>query len=141
MRVNLREFAEAARFDPKRAILDEIADLDEVEVFHHMVLVATAIESDKTPGGIIKPDDVLAQNRFQGKAALVLKLGPNAFVDDAVSTFGGVTLKPGDWVFARPSDGVEMFIATKSGMGKGVACRLFADRDIMGRLPDPTMIY
>lgn len=141
MRVKLRDIAQAAASDPKQALLDALGDtVDHIEVFHNLVLVATYIEPEMTAGGIIKPDRTLQENRFQGKCALVLNLGPLAFKDCAVAQFGGVTVKPGDWVFVRPSDGIEMFLGGPQA-SDGVSCRLFEDVHIKGRVPDPSMIY
>lgn len=139
MRARLREVAEAAQFDPKKALLDAVGDVTSgVEVFHNLVLVATYIAPEKTKGGIIMPDRSLQENRFQGKASLVLKLGPLAFKDDNIAKFGGIDLKEGDWVFARPSDGFEIFL----GDGReGISCRLFEDTSIKARINDPSIIY
>ena len=141
VRAKLREIAEAAQSDPKRALLDSIGSdwLDSIEIFHNQVLVATYIEPEKTRGGIIRPDRTLAENRFQGKAALVLKMGPLAFVDDNVAKFGGVTVQEGDWVFVRPSDGMEFFSVDQAGAG--TSCRLFEDVNIKARVSDPSLIY
>ena len=141
VRAKLREIAEAAQFDPKKALLDSIGSdwLDSIEIFHNQVLVATYIEPEKTRGGIIRPDRTLAENRFQGKAALVLKMGPLAFVDDNVAKFGGVTVQEGDWVFVRPSDGMEFF--SVDATGAGTSCRLFEDVNIKARVSDPSLIY
>lgn len=141
MRAKLREVAEAAAFDPKKALLDSLGGRHlGIEMFHSNVLVATYIEPDKTPGGIIKPDKTLAENRFQGKGALVLRMGPLAFKDDSIAKFGGVTLKEGDWVMVRPSDGLELFAVDASG-GAGTSCRVFEDVKIIARLSDPALVY
>lgn len=141
MRAKLREVAEAAAFDPKQALIESLGEgIHEIEIFHSQVLCATYIEPDKTPGGIIKPDRTLAENRFQGKCALVLKLGPNAFKDDRIASFGGVTIKEGDWVIAYPSDGRELF-SVDATRGAGTCCRLFEDVNIKGRVSDPALIY
>lgn len=141
MRAKLREVAEAAAFDPKKALIESLGDgINAIEVFHNQVMVATYIEPDKTPGGIIKPDRTLVENRFQGKCALVLKCGPLAFKDDAVAKFGGITVKPGDWVIAYPSDGRELFSVDASGSA-GTCCRIFEDVNIKGRVSDPAAIY
>lgn len=138
VRPRLREIAQQA--DPKQAILDSLGDLSGIECFHNLVLVATYIEPEKTAGGIIKPDRTLAENRFQGKCALVLKLGPLAFKDDNIAKFGGVELKEGDWVVVRPSDGMELF-KVDAGTSEGTSCRLFEDAHIKGRVTDPALIY
>jgi co-chaperonin GroES (HSP10) len=140
VRAKLREVAERASFDPKQALIESLGSIDAIEVFHNLVLVATYIEPDKTPGGIIKPDRTLAENRFQGKCALVLKCGPQAFQDDSVQKFGGVKVEAGDWVIVRPSDGFELF-KVDGGASTGTCCRLFNDVNIMGRVSDPALIY
>jgi|SRR5579863_6588721 co-chaperonin GroES (HSP10) len=140
MRVRLRDIAAAAAEDPKRAILDVLGDIDGLEIFHNLVLVATYIEPEKTAGGIIKPDRALEENRFQGKGALVLKKGPLAFKDDGVTKFAGADIDVGDWVLVRPSDGWEMFLGGKQEQG-GVCVRVFEDIHIKGRVSDPSMIY
>ena len=136
MRAKLREIAAAA--NPKQALLDAVGDMSGVDVFHNLVLVATYIEPEMTAGGIIKPDRALIDNRFQGKAFLVLKKGPLAFKDDTVAKFGGMTVEEGDWVMARPSDGLEFFIVTG---GEGVCCRLYEDVNIKARIADPELVY
>lgn len=140
MRPKLREIAEAAKYDPKKALLDALGDISGIEVLHNLVLVATYIEPETTAGGIIKPDRRLDENRFQGKAALVLALGPLAFVDDAVARFGGVKLQVGDWVMVRPSDGMELFMVDAGGSA-GTSCRLFEDTAIKARIADPALIH
>jgi hypothetical protein len=131
MRAKLRDIAEAAAFDPKKALLDSLQGRHMgIEMFHGNVLVATYIEPDRT----------LAENRFQGKGALVLRLGPLAFKDDNIAKFGGVTLKEGDWVMVRPSDGLELFAVDASG-GAGTSCRVFEDVNIIARLSDPALVY
>lgn len=138
VRVRLREIAAAD--DPKRALLDSVGDVSGIEVLHNLILVATYIEPEKTAGGIIKPDRTLAENRFQGKAALVLALGPLAFKDDAWKTFGGVMINVGEWVMVRPSDGLELFKVDATGSA-GTSCRLFEDIHIKARIADPALIY
>lgn len=141
MRAKLREVAEAANFDPKAALIESLGiGIDSIEIFHNQVLCATHLGPDKSPGGILYTEKTLAEGRFQGKIFLVLKMGPLAFKDDALAKFGGVIVKEGDWVIARPSDGFEMFSvdATKSA---GTCCRLFDDTSIKGRVTDPALVY
>lgn len=141
VRVKLREVAQAASFDPKQALLDSLGERHHgIEMFHNKVLVATYIEPEMTKGGIILADRTLAESRFQGKAALVLRLGPLAFKDDNIAKFGGVTLNEGDWVMVRPSDGLELFAVDASG-GTGTSCRVFSDVEIIARLDDPALVY
>ena len=140
MRAKLSEVAKLSRQDPVQAIMCQLHNLDEIEVFHNLVLVATYIQPDKTKGGILLPDNSLAEDRFQGKCALVLKMGPLAFKDDKVAKFGGVKVEVGDWIVVRPSDGFELYNVDNSGSA-GVSCRLFEDTNIKARVSDPTLIY
>lgn len=140
VRAKLRDIAQAASTDPKKALLDAIGDIDGIEMFHNLVLVATYIGPETTKGGIILSDRTLAENRFQGKAALVLKLGPLAFKDDNVAKFGGKVLNIGDWVMVRPSEGLELFTVDITGRA-GTSCRIFEDVHIKARITDPALIY
>ena len=140
MRAKLREIAAAAQTDPKQALLDSLGiAADQYEVFHNRVLVATYVAPEKTKGGIIRPDRTLSEDRFQGKVGLVIKVGPQAFVDDGAARFGGVKVEPGDWVSYRPADGTEVFLVDNNGLG--TPCRLIEDVHILGRTPDPALIY
>lgn len=141
MRAKLREIAEAAQTDPKQALLGSLPkSTTEYEVFHNRVLVATYVAPEKTKGGIIRPDRNLAEDRFQGKVGLVIAVGPQAFVDDGAARFGGVNVKPGDWVTYRPSDGTEVYFVDDNGRD-ATPCRLIEDVHILGRTPDPALIY
>lgn len=139
--VRLRDIAQRASVDPKAALVESLQGRHlGIQMFHGNVLVATYIEPEKTAGGIIKPDRTLAENRFQGKGALVLRMGPLAFKDDNIAKFGGAELKEGDWVMVRPSDGFELFAVDSSGQA-GTSCRVFKDVDIIARLDDPALVY
>lgn len=137
----LREIAQAAQHDPEQALLAALPEaVMQYEVFHNRVLVATYVSPEKTKGGIIRPDRTLAEDRFQGKVGLVIRMGPLAFKDDNVAKFGGVKVEPGDWVTYRPSDGTEVFFVDPNGIG-ATPCRLLDDINILGRTPDPALIY
>ena len=148
MKVSLRQLAEAAAHDPAKPLMDAAGDLGDYEVFHNLVLIATSVTPPiifKGPNGedvaLHRTDNQLAEDRFQGKAHLVLKVGPTAFKDDGVTKFGGVVVKPGDWVIVRPSDGFEMFIRDRRKTNEGISVRLIEDVFIRGRVSDPSLIY
>lgn len=147
MRVNLRAISEAASFDPAKALLAAVGDVSNIEMFHNLVLVATYIAPPKImkgPNGeeimFHRPDNSIAEDRYQGKAALVLQLGPLAFKDEGAIKFGGVSIKPGDWVVVKPSDGTEIFMGN-AGSSEGASVRMFEDVYIRGRVKDPSAIY
>ena len=142
MRADLRKIAEAASRDPKQALLDAAGDTSRYLVLHNLVLIATHIPSEKTVGGIILPDRTMLENRWQGKAGLVLAKGPLAFKDDKAVNFGGIEIEVGDWVIINPSDGFELFIKSSLSEGNdGVPCRLIDDINIKARVSDPALIY
>ncbi len=148
MRVNLRELADAASNDPAAPLWAAAGDLSDYEVFHNLVLVATYVPPPSTMKGpdgeaikFYKPDNAMSEDRFQGKVGLVLAFGPNAFEDDNVAKFGGMTISKGDWVVYRPSDGHELFIRDRRKQNEGLSCRLIEDVFIRGRVTDPSLIY
>ena len=59
-----------------------VGDLSGVEVFNTQVLVAVYIRPEKTSGGIIRPDSVREEDKYQGKVGLLLKKGRTAFIDE-----------------------------------------------------------
>lgn len=147
-KLKLREVAAAAVYDPKQALLDSLERRHlNIEVFHNKVLVATYIappimmrDAAGKPVEFHLTDSGQSEDRFQGKVGLVLGLGPLAFKDDNIAKFGGVTLKEGDWVMTRPSDGLEFFCVDADGKS-GTSCRIFSDVDIIARLDDPALVY
>ncbi len=130
MRVNLREIAAAAEFDAAKALLDAAGDLGDYVPCHNEVLVATYIAPEKV-GSIIRPDAHLAEDRYQGKCALVLKTGPKTTID----------VKPGDWVVFRNSDAIELFIRDRRKVNEGISARLVEDTYIRMIVTDPSLIY
>jgi len=120
--------------DPKKAIIRQVGDLSGIEVLHNQLLVGTYIESEKTAGGIIKPDKTIGESRYQGKVGLVLKKGPQAFVDDTSVKFHGQKAEVGDWILFRFADAWEIFIL-------GVSVRFLFDTDVKAIVSDPSIIY
>lgn len=130
--------------DPKQAVIDAIGqpNVDKFEVFHNLVLVGTYVRSDKLKSGLILgADRTRAEDRFQGKIGLVLKVGPMAFKDDAVNKFGGITVNPGDWVMYRTSDAQEFFFVDEDKPLDGASARLIEDSHIKARVADPALIF
>lgn len=145
VRAKLREIAAAAADDPKGAIYMALGHtLDGFEPLGNKVLVATYIQPEKTAGGIYLSDKTLLESRFQGKAYLVLALGPLAFVSDNIAQFGAyerggeLEIKEGDWLLANPSDGIEFYGVEGQS---GVSCRVFEDTRFWSRVDDPSKVY
>ena len=111
-----------------------IGNLDNEKVFFNYILVATHVRSEKTPGGIIRPDRNKDEDVYQGKVGLVIKKGPMAFKDDAEFEFLGQDVDIGDWVLYRTGDGFDLTIRT-------VACRMLFDRSIKMKISDPDIYF
>lgn len=117
--------------DPRVEITRQLPDLKNTEVFNDRVLVAVYERPDKTAGGILLADQTKAEDKYQGKAALIVKLGPLANIDAKAR---GGELAVGDWVAIRPSDGWALNINQK-------LCRLLSEKDVHLRIPSPDSVY
>src|SRR5690606_283508 len=122
--------------DPKDVIMEQVGDLSEFELFWNQVLVAIyeMPKDAKTVAGIIVPDKTRDESIFQGKAGLVVKLGPQAFVDSDDFKFDGQRVNVGDWVLVRPQEGWLTEI-------NGNLMRIFRDTQIIARIPDPDYVF
>lgn len=120
--------------DPRKAIIREVGDLSGIEVFHNQLLVGTYIESNRTAGGIWKPEKTIEESRYQGKVGLVLKKGPMAFKDEGPVKFYGQDVKVGDWIVFRFADAWETFV-------NGVSVRFLFDADVKAKIDNPAIIY
>lgn len=120
--------------DPKKDILATVGDLSGVDVMFNMVLVGVFIRSERTLGGIIRPTANVTEDVWQGKAGLVLKLGPNAFVDDADDSFYGQRVEVGEWCAYKVGDAWQLSI-------NGYPCRLVRDSAIKLKLSDPNIVF
>lgn len=108
---------------------------DITTVMHNLVLVGIYMRGNKivTPSGVelYVPDSSAKEDQFQGKVGLVLAIGPGAFINDARNDFNGQTLKVGDWIAFRVSDGWPLDI-------NGVHCRLIEDIHVKLVVAPPT---
>lgn len=123
--------------DPAHQIWDAIGGakgLGGFKVMHNDVLIAVYIRPEKTKSGIILSDQTRREDEMQGKAGLVLKKGPLAFVSDENYDFKGQDVEPGDWVAIWVSDGRKIVI-------NGVLCRMVEDRWIRLKIPAPDAVF
>jgi co-chaperonin GroES (HSP10) len=126
------ELARASNF--KDELLKAVGDLSDIEVMHNMALTAVYLRPETTTGGIIRPDENIREDLYQSKVGLVLKLGPNAFVDDATTSFHGQKVNVGDWVAYNVGSSWALTI-------RDVPCRLVSDSQIKLRLEKPLEIF
>ena len=118
----------------KKMILEKLGDLSEVQVMFNMVLVVPYIEPEKSDGGIFLPQERVAESIWQGKSAVVVKMGPDAFVDDEHNKFNGQKVKVGDWCVFKIGDAWLVEI-------KKIPCRLVEDSNIKMVVTDPSIIF
>lgn len=119
--------------DPREDLLKKLGDISDFEIFNNMVLVAIYERPEKTKSGLILTQTSRDEDKYQGKAALIVKTGPAAFLSDGnYFTEGGP--KIGDWIAIRPSDGWPISV-------KGTLCRMLVDEAVKIRIPAPDSVY
>jgi len=148
MKIDTGRYAECADLAELTAKLT--ADLAPVvrgiQLLRNRVLVASFIRPEKTSGGIIRPDAVREEDKWQGKAGLILAVGPSAFdfeemddpLDPECQEEHNIP-KIGDWVFFRGSDTWDSGLQVAPGVG--AHCRFIFDDAIIGRIADPATIW
>ena len=118
----------------KKTVFGILGGLDDVEVLYNAVLIAAYIRPERTSGGIIRPTENVAEDVWQGKSGLVLKLGPNAFKDDEYNKFHNQRVDVGDWCAFFIQDAKLLSI-------KDVPCRLVEDSNIKLKVKDPSIVF
>ena len=119
--------------DPKQAILDFVGDLSGLEVIGDRVLVGIYMRPEKTSGGIIRPDANKVEDVWQGKVGLVLKWGPDAFVDRESGELYDQSIKPGEWGVFFVGDGKPLEINKPP-------CRLVKHVNFVAKIKNPEMV-
>ena len=120
--------------DPAADLVEKIGYIDDIDIYFNKVLCALYLRPEKTKSGIILTDVHRDEDKYQGKAALVLKIGPTAFKDDGAAQFHGQSVNVGDWVVFRPSAGLKMTINETD-------CVLLQDVQIELRIPAPDIVF
>jgi co-chaperonin GroES (HSP10) len=122
--------------DPVDEIVEKIGDLSDFIVPFNKILVGIYMRPEKTKSGLILTDQYREEDRFQGKAGLILKRGPMAFIDDDRVKFNGLDPQVGEWVVFRPSDGMKLNIRHKEGY-----CILLTDTQVQLVIPTPDLVF
>lgn len=120
--------------DPREKLQQEIGDLSGVEIFNNQVLCAVYIRPKRTKSGIYLSDQTTDEDRYQSKVGLIVKMGPQAFVDETNSWFAENDAKVGDWIVFRPSDGWSITV-------NNVLCRILDDVSVRGRINQPDFVW
>lgn len=104
------------------------------ELMANRVLLGLYVRPEKTKSKLFIPDSSRAEEKFQGKSAVVLAKGPTAFVSDSNFDFKGQNVEVGDWVSLWVTDGRAISI-------NGAECRVIRDQDISMKIPSPDQVY
>ena len=120
--------------DPASAIRKKIGNLKDYIIFGNYVLLGVYERPEVTKSGIHLAGVTRGEDQHQGKAGLVLKKGPMAFVSDAHYDFKGQNVEEGDWVSIWVSDGRKLYV-------NGGLCRLVEDQHIRLKIPAPDVVY
>lgn len=120
--------------DPKKAIIQAVGDLSGCKISADLVLVGTYIRSEKTAGGIYRPNEVLKEDEYQGKVGLVLYKGPLAYGDWEADDERGKQAALHTWVVYAIKDGWPVQI-------NGTACRFVPYDKIRMQIPNPAMVF
>ena len=120
--------------DPKKQIFDAVGDLSDIELFGNWVLLGVYEQPEQMASGLYVPDQVRRESEHQGKAGLVLKKGPHAFVSDDNYDFKGLDVEVGDWCGMFVTDGRKIKI-------RGVLCRMVEDMHIRFRISSPDIVW
>lgn len=121
-------------------VLQGIGDISGYEVFYHRILVGQYLRPEKTAGGILLPEGkgtTREEDRWQGKAVLVLKIAPGAFRDVGglyESNYYGQRVEVGDWVLVKPTDGWQQLV-------NDWPCKTIEDSMIMARVSRPDIVF
>ncbi len=116
--------------DPKKALLAKVGDISKKNISGAQVLVATYVRPRETKGGLKRTDESLAEDIYQGKVGLILKMGPQAPEYLAMSFGEKSAPKVGEWVFYRIHDGFMLTI-------NGQECRILEAKAVRGTTDGP----
>lgn len=128
--------------DPRDHILSELGDLSGYGIANNQLLCAVYIRPKITAGGIHLTDSTVDEDRYQGKAALVVKMGPDAFAETENWQFK-VRAEVGDWIVFRPSDGWNITLPSMTANSRkaGILCRMLDDVHMRMIIPHPDAIW
>ena len=128
--------------DPADIIERQAGDLTDIHVFNNQVLVGIYLRDGegkseaRTASGLIVPNKVTEEDKYQSKTGIILKMGPTAFHDPNENWFFGEEFFEGDWVVFRPSDGWALTLVSRDERGKPqkLLCRLMDDVCVRARI-------
>lgn len=123
--------------DPRKVIFDKIGmKKGKVQGFHLLrndVLCGIYERPTQTQSKVFIPDTVRKEDEHQGKAALVVAMGPGSFESDENYTFRA-KVQVGDWITLWVHEGRKIVV-------NGQLCRIVRDQDIVARIDEPDSVF
>lgn len=119
--------------DPKDVLWAKFGRDTPQMVTKNQVLCAVYERPERTKSGLYLADNTRDEDKFQGKVAMIVQMGPRAFVDSGDWVFDW---KPevGDWVWFRTADSFSITV-------NGKLCRVLDDDKIGGPVSSPDMVW
>ncbi len=151
------DFTEESMADLIDEIHHALGDIEGLEVWGNMVLLAMFVRPAQTRSGFVVSNSMPLEDAYQGKVGLIVKLGPDAF-PEGENTFNGRKPAVGDWVYHNPQSfeiqaqvvgrgakrkmlkGEKEDHPTEARSWNGWAVRLVRDSQIHGRLEHPEIL-
>lgn len=117
--------------DPKKALLKKLGDISRKKFSGQQVVVATYVRPREIKkGGLVRTDDSLAEDIYQGKVGLIVAMGPQAREYLDVSFGEKDAPQINDWIFYRIHDGFMLNI-------NGHECRILEAKAVRGTTDGP----
>ena len=130
--------------DEAAKLFERLKELDGLKrmVFGTRVLIAKYAPDKLGSGVLVKSELSKKEDKYQGKTGLVIKKGHLAFRGDD-TYFGKDNVDVGDWVWFDYSDGMDFDIMEKGKYGAEaeIRCKIIEDKNIIGVIPRPDLIY
>lgn len=121
--------------DPAEDLFKRLGNLSGLHIQFAQVLVAIYVRPNQTKSGLYLADTTRDEDLYQGKAGLIVAMGPRAYSDTADFKFDASDVRHiGDWVGFRASDGLQLSI-------NKVPCRLIQDVHCKLLLPSPDYVW
>jgi co-chaperonin GroES (HSP10) len=117
--------------DPAEETFEKLGDLSGFNVLNNYVLYAIYERPLVTASGIHITQSAAAEDEYQGKAGLIVAVGP--MVNDE-HEIRGFKLERGNWIAVRPSDGWAIKV-------NGVLCRMINEKSIHMVVPSPDSVF
>jgi co-chaperonin GroES (HSP10) len=119
----------------KRYIWERVGNLKGFQLAGNNVLVAIWVTTQNRTGSIILPETTANEDKWQGKAGMVIGMGPHAYVSDQHRTFLNEEIPAiGDWVLFRKGDGPMLQVW-------GHECIMLDDQSIRAILDRPDAVF